>query len=39
MTHYYHFFEEPGFILDKEEGGVQLSYKIHGDSNEVSVKV
>lgn len=39
MTHYYQFFEEPGYIFDKEEKGVQMLYKVYEDSNEVSVRV
>jgi hypothetical protein len=39
MTYYYQFFGEPGFILDKEEKGIEMSYKIHEDSNQVSVRV
>ena len=29
MTHYYQFFNEPGYTLDKEENGVNMYYKVY----------
>lgn len=39
MTYYYHFFEEPGYVFDKEDKGVTMHYKIEEEAKEVSVKV
>lgn len=29
MTYYYQFFEEPGYVFDKEDNGVTMYYKIN----------
>lgn len=39
MTHYYQFFNEPGYTFDKAEKGVSMYYKIHEDTKEVAVRV
>ena len=39
MTYYYQFFDEPGYILDKQDQNVRMYYKMNEQKKEVSVKV
>lgn len=39
MNHYYQFFNEPGYTLDKEEKGVSMYYKLYEETKEVAVRV
>lgn len=39
MTYYYQFFDEPGYILDKEDKNIKMFYKINEEKKEVAVKV
>jgi hypothetical protein len=39
ISHFYQFFDEPGYIFDKEKDGVRMYYKIFEEKKEVAVRV
>ena len=39
MTKFYEEFDRPGWILDKEENGICLEYKMNEKQKEISIRI